>query len=109
VRHFRIEDYDAVIALRRRTGGVGLNESDSRRAIAAYRQRNPNLGFVAEKDGRIIGAVLCGHDGRRGWNFASVLLASAYFCQYEASESKFFITSKIFSGPIAHIKSVQFF
>ena len=109
MRHFRIEDYDAVIPLWRRTGGVGLNESGTRRVIAAYLRRNPRLSFVAEKDGRIIGAVLCGHDGRRGWNFASVLLASAYFCQYEASESKFFIASKIFSRPIAHIKSVRGF
>ena len=67
VRHFRIEDFDAVVALWRRTEGVGLNESDTRRAIAAFLRRNPRLSFVAEKDGRIIGAVLCGHDGRRGY------------------------------------------
>jgi len=67
VRHFRIEDFDAVIALWRRTEGVGLNESDTRRANTAYLRRNPKLSFVAEKDGRIIGAVLCGHDGRRGY------------------------------------------
>jgi putative acetyltransferase len=67
VRPFRVKDCDAVIALWRRTEGVGLNESDTRRAIAAYLRRNPNLSFVAEKDGRIIGAVLCGHDGRRGY------------------------------------------
>jgi putative acetyltransferase len=67
VRHFRIEDFDAVIALWRRTEGVGLNESDTRRAITAFLRRNPRLSFVAEKDGRIIGAVLCGHDGRRGY------------------------------------------
>src|ERR1039457_6973520 len=67
VRHFRIEDFDAVIALWRRTEGVGLNESDTRRAITAYLRRNPNLSFVAAQGGRIIGAVLCGHDGRRGY------------------------------------------
>jgi len=67
VRTFRVEDYDAVIALWRRTEGVGLNESDTRRAIAAFLRRNPRLSFVAEKDGQIIGAVLCGHDGRRGY------------------------------------------
>jgi putative acetyltransferase len=67
VRPFRVEDYDAVVALWRRTEGVGLNESDTRRAIAAYLRHNPRLSFVAEKDGRIIGAVLCGHDGRRGY------------------------------------------
>jgi putative acetyltransferase len=67
VRSFRIEDYDAVIALWRRAEGVGLNESDTRPAIAVFLRRNPNLSFVAEKEGRIIGAVLCGHDGRRGY------------------------------------------
>jgi putative acetyltransferase len=67
VRPFRVKDCDAVIALWRRTEGVGLNESDTRRAIAAYLRRNPRLSFVAEKDGQIIGAVLCGHDGRRGY------------------------------------------
>ena len=67
VRVFRIEDYDGVIALWRRTEGVGLNESDTRRAIAAYLLRNPRMSFVAERDDRIIGAVLCGHDGRRGY------------------------------------------
>jgi len=67
VRHFRIADFDAVIALWRRTEGVGLNESDTRRAIAAFLRRNPRLSFVAEKNGRVIGAVLCGHDGRRGY------------------------------------------
>jgi putative acetyltransferase len=67
VRPFRVKDYDAVVALWRRTEGVGLNESDTRRAIAAYLRRNPRLSFVAEQGGRIIGAVLCGHDGRRGY------------------------------------------
>jgi putative acetyltransferase len=67
VRYFRIADYDAVIALWRRTEGVGLNESDTRRATAAFLRHNPRLSFVAERDGRIIGAVLCGHDGRRGY------------------------------------------
>ncbi len=67
VRAFCIEDYRAVIALWRRTEGVGLNESDTRRAIAAYLRHNPRMSFVAERDGRIIGAVLCGHDGRRGY------------------------------------------
>ena len=67
VRPFRVKDYDAVVALWRRTEGVGLNESDTRRAITAFLRRNPRLSFVAEQGGRIIGAVLCGHDGRRGY------------------------------------------
>jgi ribosomal protein S18 acetylase RimI-like enzyme len=64
---FRIEDYDAVVMLWRRSEGVGLNESDTRDAVTAFLRRNPRLSFVAKKRGRIIGAVLCGHDGRRGY------------------------------------------
>ena len=67
VRCLGIEDYAAVLELWRRAEGVGLNESDTRRAIAAFLRRNPRLSFVAEKDGQIVGAVLCGHDGRRGY------------------------------------------
>ena len=67
VRYFCIEDYGAVVALWRRTEGVGLNESDTRRAIAAYLRRNPRFSFIAENDGQIVGAVLCGHEGRRGY------------------------------------------
>jgi N-acetylglutamate synthase len=67
LRPFRIEYYDAVLALWRRTEGVGLNESDTLKATTAFFRRNPGFSFVAEQAGRIIGAVLCGHDGRRGY------------------------------------------
>lgn len=67
LRTFRIGDYAEVIRLWRRTEGVGLNESDTRPAIASFLRRNPGLSFVALQQGKIIGAVLCGHDGRRGY------------------------------------------
>ena len=67
VRPFRIEDFNDVVALWRRTEGVGLNESDTRPAIATYLRHNPRFSFVAKKGGRMVGAVLCGHDGRRGY------------------------------------------
>lgn len=67
VRPFRLADYDEVLRVWKRTEGVGLNESDTRPAIATFLRRNPGLSFVAVKQGRIVGAVLCGHDGRRGY------------------------------------------
>ena len=64
----RIEDYDAVYDLWIHTPGMGLNAADdSREGIGAYLQRNPNTCFVAEESGGIIGAILAGHDGRRGY------------------------------------------
>jgi putative acetyltransferase len=68
LRDFALTDYDTVLALWRSCEGIGLSESDTREAIAAYLVRNPGLSLVAtEADGVIVGAVLGGHDGRRGY------------------------------------------
>lgn len=62
-----IADYDEVAQLWRNVEGVGLHDyEDSREGIALYLDRNPGMSFVARQDGRLLGAVLCGHDGRRG-------------------------------------------
>ncbi len=66
IRPFATDDYAAAHALWEASEGVGLDASDSRERIEAFLQRNPGLSAVAEVDGTIIGAVLCGHDGRRG-------------------------------------------
>jgi ribosomal protein S18 acetylase RimI-like enzyme len=60
-------DYHAVLALWRASEGIGLNESDTREAIAAYLMRNPGFSLVTEIEGVIVGALLSGHDGRRGY------------------------------------------
>ena len=61
-------DYPAVRALWSRTEGMGLGESDTEAAIAAFLGRNPGLSMVAvAAPGTLLGAVLCGHDGRRGY------------------------------------------
>jgi ribosomal protein S18 acetylase RimI-like enzyme len=66
IQPMKLADYDDVLRLWQNTEGVGLNESDSRCAIASYLKRNPGMSFVA-RDGKVlVGAVLCGHDGRRG-------------------------------------------
>ena len=56
-----------VLSLWRRTEGVGLNEGDTPQGITAYLARNPEMSQVARCEGRIVAAVLCGHDGRRGY------------------------------------------
>jgi len=63
-----IEDYDEVYALWASLPGMGLHpREDSREGMAYYLRRNPDSCFVAEADGKIIGAVLFGNDGRRGY------------------------------------------
>ena len=60
-------DYDEVMALWLNTEGMGMRPADEREHIARYLQRNPNLSFVAREGDLLVGAVLCGHDGRRGY------------------------------------------
>ena len=66
-REFVMSDYDDVIALWEGVEGVEICEGDSRQEIAEYLKRNPGLSRVAVLDDKIVGAALCGHDGRRGW------------------------------------------
>lgn len=63
----RIDDFDEVLHLWQRTEGVGINESDTRPNIQLYLERNPEMSFVALTNKGLAGAVLCGHDGRRGY------------------------------------------
>lgn len=67
IRPMAIEDYDAVIRLWLQTEGMSVRNADSRENIALYLNRNPDLSFVAISEGHIIGAVLVGTDGRRGY------------------------------------------
>jgi ribosomal protein S18 acetylase RimI-like enzyme len=67
IRGMTLADYDEVIALWRATEGLGLGDSDEREAIGAYLVRNPGMSFVATNCGHIVGAMLGGHDGRRGY------------------------------------------
>lgn len=67
IQPFTVTDYDDVIAFWKQQAGVGLNESDERDRIALFLDRNRGLSFVVRDGGRVVGAVLCGHDGRRGY------------------------------------------
>ena len=62
-----IDHYDEVIALWKKSEKVGLSSADERKKIKAYLARNPGMSFVAKENDEIIGASLCGHDGRRGY------------------------------------------
>ena len=67
VRIMTIEDYEGVYALWKKIKGIGIRSiDDSKEGVARFLKRNPTTSVVAEKDGRIVGSILCGHDGRRG-------------------------------------------
>ncbi|MDR2746482.1 MAG: GNAT family N-acetyltransferase [Treponema sp.] len=68
IRNMTIGDYEAVYSLWIHSPGMSLNDQDdSRQGIEKYLARNPGTCFVAEEEGRILGVILGGHDGRRGY------------------------------------------
>ena len=67
VRQMKIEDYDQVYALWTKIRGFGIRSvDDSKEGVARFLRRNPDTSVVAVEEDRIVGAILCGHDGRRG-------------------------------------------
>ena len=67
IRTMMIEDYEQVYALWKKIHGFGLRSiDDSREGVEKFLKRNPTTSVVAVEDGKIVGAILCGHDGRRG-------------------------------------------
>lgn len=68
IRLMTIADYDAVYALWLSCKGMGLNNlDDSREGIERYLKRNPETCFVAEENGKTVGVIIAGNDGRRGF------------------------------------------
>lgn len=68
IRVMTIDDYDGLYALWLACRGMGLNDvDDSPEGIARYLERNPSTCFVAVDSGRMVGCIMAGHDGRRGY------------------------------------------
>lgn len=67
VREFHPGDYAAARALWLASDGVGLSPGDAEHEVHAFLTRNPGMSFVATEHELLVAAVLCGHDGRRGY------------------------------------------
>lgn len=62
-----MKDYNEVYALWKKIRGFGIRSiDDSREGVERFLKRNPTTSVVAVEDDRIVGSILCGHDGRRG-------------------------------------------
>ncbi len=66
-RNMHISDYDDVMQLWRSCEGLNMRDADSSRGIANYLERNPGLSFVALDESGIVGSLMAGHDGKRGY------------------------------------------
>ena len=67
IREMKIEDYDKIYTLWMSMKGFAMRSiDDSEEGVRRFLERNPHTSVVASQDGKIVGAILCGHDGRRG-------------------------------------------
>lgn len=67
IRAMEEKDYEQVYSLWMSIKNFAIrSKDDSKEGVARFLRRNPGISVVAEEDGRIVGAILCGHDGRRG-------------------------------------------
>ena len=76
IRPMSIADYDDVVALMKMTPGVSFRDADSRASTERYLLRNPELSFVALESDALVGCVMSGHDGRRGYLQHLIVLPS---------------------------------
>ena len=78
IRVMAPEDNDKVYQLWLSITGFGIRSvDDSREGVARFLKRNPTTSVVAEQNGRIVGSIMCGHDGRTGC-FYHVCVARDY-------------------------------
>ena len=78
IRKMVIDDYDEVYALWTSCAGMGLNDlDDSKEGIDRFLKRNPDTCLVTECDNQIVGAIIVGNDGRRGYIYHTAV-ASQY-------------------------------
>ncbi len=77
IRAMQLEDYEDVLALWQGMPGIGLSSADSKAALAQFLSRNPGLSLVALDDGQVVGTILAGNDGRRGYLY-HMAVAPAY-------------------------------
>lgn len=75
IQRMVIDDYEELFSLWKNMPNMGLRSlDDSREGIGRFLRRNPNTSFTAYEDGRLAGAILCGHDGRRGYIYHTAVL-----------------------------------
>ncbi|KAB8299736.1 GNAT family N-acetyltransferase [Bifidobacterium apri] len=75
IKKMTIDDYEKLFEMWQSTPNMGLRSlDDSKEGISLFLKRNPNTNFVAYDDNKLIGAILSGHDGRRGYIYHTVVL-----------------------------------
>ena len=66
-RTMTVADHAAALKLWQMSAGVNVRSADSYEATERYLLRNPGLSFIAQQDDELVGTIMAGHDGRRGY------------------------------------------
>lgn len=75
IKAMTINDYEALFVMWKNTPNMGLRTlDDSREGILRFLKRNPGTSFAAYEGNQLIGAILCGHAGRRGYIYHTAVL-----------------------------------
>jgi ribosomal protein S18 acetylase RimI-like enzyme len=80
IQEIRLDDYSEIYELWRNTPGVGLSDADTYENIHRFLLRNKGLSFICRYGEKVIGTILCGHDGRRGYIY-HVAVVEEYRCR----------------------------
>ena len=75
LRPLTIADFELVTSLWRSTDGMSQLESPEE--LQTFLDRNPHCSILAEEGDALLGAILCGHDGRRGYMYHAAVSAYA--------------------------------
>lgn len=108
IRTMTIEDYENVYTLWKTISGFGIRSiDDSKEGISRFLKRNPTTSVVAEVDGKIVGSILCGHDGRRG-SFYHVCVDRNYRRYGIGKAMVVYAMKKLKEEEISHVSLIAF-
>lgn len=108
IRKMTMEDYDAVYGLWKKIKGFAMRSiDDSREGVERFLKRNPDTSVVAWQDEEIVGAILCGHDGRRGC-FYHVCVDPAYRMQGIGTKMVVFAMNALKEENISKVSLIAF-
>lgn len=108
IREMKIEDYEQVYALWMTVKGFAMRSiDDSKEGVERFLRRNPHTSVVAQEDGRIVGAILCGHDGRRGCLY-HVCVSSDYRRRGIGTEMVVFAMNALKKEKISKVSLIAF-
>lgn len=108
IRTMTMEDYEMVHHLWMTIQGFAIRTiDDSRIGVERFLRRNPTTNVVAIEDNKVVGAILCGHDGRRGCMY-HVCVDPSYRLRGIGKQMVTFCMEKLINEGISKVSLIAF-